>query len=146
MSEEKKEQIAAIKKNDRDQAQRYIVWGVVTVLINLSIFYILAHTLNVEYQVANFVAWFLSVQCSFWFEKILVFHHESKHVVKDLSKFYGTRILTFLIESVILWLGISVLGFHEVITKIIGHGLAVLGNYFLSKLVVFKKIVVGDSI
>ena len=141
-----KAEIAKIKQNDQAEARRYVVWGVITVLINISIFYALAHTLTVEYQLSNFIAWFISVQCSFWFEKVLVFKHESKHVMTDMTKFYGTRIFTFLIETCILWLGISVFGFHEVITKVIGHGVAVVSNYFLSKLVIFKKITNEDNI
>lgn len=141
-----KKQIDAIRKQDREQAHRYIVWGVITVLINISIFYLLAHTLGINYQMANFFAWILSAQCSFWFDKLLVFQHKSEHVAKDMGKFYGTRILTFFVESLFLWLGISVFGFHKVITKIIGHGIAVICNYFLSKLVVFEKVLAEDSI
>lgn len=143
---EKEEEITTVKKQDREEAHRYIVWGVITVLINISIFYLLAHSLEIEYQISNFIAWFISVQFSFWFDKVLVFKHKSEHTMKDMNKFYGTRILTFLIETLILWLGISVFGFHEVITKIVGHGFAVIGNYFLSKLVIFKKITSEDSI
>ncbi|MBS0938050.1 GtrA family protein [Lactiplantibacillus plantarum] len=142
----KREEIAGIKKDDREEAKRYVVWGAITVLINISIFYFFAQVLRVEYQISNLIAWFASVQCSFWFDKVLVFKHKSKHVMHDMSKFYGTRILTFLIESFILWLGISVFGFHEVITKVVGHGLAVVGNYFLSKLVIFKKVTNEENI
>lgn len=142
----KLEEITAIKKNDREEARRYAVWGVITVLINITIFYFFAHTLRVEYQISNLIAWLVSVQCSFWFDKVLVFKHKSKNVMHDMAKFYGTRIFTFLIESGILWLGISVCGFHEVITKVIGHGFAVVGNYFLSKLVIFKKVTNEENI
>ncbi|ETY73273.1 teichoic acid glycosylation protein [Lactiplantibacillus fabifermentans T30PCM01] len=131
-------EIAELKQQSRAQAQRYLVWGTVSVIVNLSAFYLFNHVLNVEYQIANLLAWILSVQVAFWIDRMIVFKHESDRPFHEMLKFYGTRVLTYILEAVILWLLVSVLTVHPTIAKIVGHGLAVVGNFFLSKLIVFK--------
>ncbi|MFC6180248.1 GtrA family protein [Lactiplantibacillus daowaiensis] len=139
-TEEKYEdEIEEVEESAKKQAQRYILWGSLSVIVNITMFYIFYNMLGIEYQLANFMAWVLSVQCAFWVDRILVFKHQSAHPVREMGTFYGTRVVTYVLESLILWLGISVLGVHGVITKIVGHGLAVVGNFFFSKLVVFRN-------
>jgi len=46
-----------------------------------------------------------------------------------------------LIETLLLWLGISVIGANKTITKVIGHIIALVLNFFVSKKLVSKKLV-----
>ncbi|VDG20220.1 GtrA family protein [Lactiplantibacillus mudanjiangensis] len=133
------EKLEAVEESAKKQAQRYILWGSLSVIVNISMFYVFYRMLGIEYQIANFMAWVLSVQCAFWVDRMIVFKHQSSHPFREMGTFYGTRVVTYILESAILWIGISLLGIPGTFTKIIGHGLAVVGNFFLSKLVVFRK-------
>ncbi len=132
-------ELISTKKQTRNQAIRYILWGLISVVVNFLTFYLMNRVLHVEYQIANATAWVVSVQVAFWVDRLLVFKHHSAHPAREMGKFYGTRLATYLIETFVLWLGISVLGTHAVATKIIGQGCALIGNFFLSKLFVFRK-------
>ena len=123
----------------RQQAVRYLLWGLISVFVNLGAFYVGYRLLGIEYQVANLIAWALGVQCAFWVDRVLVFKHKSARPFHEMGKFYVTRIATYLVESLVLWVGISLLGIPGTWTKIIGQGLAIVGNFFFSKLVVFRK-------
>lgn len=134
-----KEQLAAVENKNKGQAQRFLLFGALTVVVNIALFYLLNHMLGIEYQLANFIDWILTVQCSFWLDRTFVFKHKSTRYFKEMTTFYGTRLITYLIEFVLLWVGISLLKFHPTITKVVAHGLAVSFNYFLSMKLVFKK-------
>lgn len=136
---EYEQKIEAVEEKTQVQALRYILWGSISVVVNVGVFYLGYHVLGIEYQIANLIAWVISVQCSFWIDRIFVFKHKSKYPFQEMGKFYGTRIVTYLIESLILFLGISLLGMPGTITKVIGNGLALVGNFFFSKLFVFRN-------
>lgn len=121
------------------QAVRYVLWGLISVVVNFCAFYLLYRILHIEYQVANLAAWVTSVQVAFWVDRLIVFKHKSDQPFREMGKFYSTRVVTLLIESAILWLGISLLGFPGVIMKVFGHLIAVICNFFLSKIFVFRQ-------
>ncbi|MFB9768678.1 GtrA family protein [Lactiplantibacillus modestisalitolerans] len=127
------------RKQTRNQAVRYVLWGLISVVVNFLTFYVMNGVLHVEYQVANATAWVLSVQVAFWVDRLLVFNHHSPHPFREMGKFYATRIMTYLIETLVLWLGISLVGLPAVATKLLGQACALIGNFFLSKLFVFRS-------
>jgi len=126
-------------KETRNQAIRYILWGLIGVAINFAVFYAMYHLVGLEYQIANGIAWVIAVQVSFWVDRWKVYDHHSNHVYREMGKFYGTRIVTYIVETVILWLLLSVLGSSAVLAKILGQVGAITGNFFFSKLYVFRK-------
>jgi len=129
----------AKKDSNGKEAVRYLLWGLLSVVVNFGTFYTLYHVFNVNYQVANLIAWFLGVQAGFWVDRIIVFRHKSATAFREMLAFYGTRILTFLIESATLWIGISVLSANGTGSKVVGQILAIIGNYVLSKFFIFKN-------
>ncbi|CAJ1225540.1 GtrA family protein [Levilactobacillus zymae] len=133
------EQLEAVEEKAHKEIQRYLLWGSLGVVVNISVFYLFNNIFGVEYQISNLIAWVFSVQASFWIDKKLVFKHASAHPFRDMGKFYGTRVFTYVLEALILYVGISLLSFHATITKVIGHGLAIFGNYFFSKWFIFNK-------
>lgn len=142
LTETENEHAAELKKvEDKVQGQisRYLLFGAISVVINITLFYLFYHTMGIEYQLANFIDWLISVQVSFWLDRQFVFKHKSNKPMKEMGTFYMTRIITFLIETLLLWLGISVIGANKTITKVIGHIIALVLNFFVSKKLVFKN-------
>lgn len=132
-------ELASPKKQTRNQAVRYVLWGLISVAVNFVTFYLMDQVFKVEYQVANATAWIISVQVAFWVDRLLVFKHHSAHPFREMGKFYGTRIATYLIEALVLWITISLVGTSAPVAKLIGQLCAIIGNFFLSKLFVFRK-------
>ncbi|AVK63676.1 GtrA family protein [Lactobacillus sp. CBA3606] len=133
------EELEAVEEKANNELQLYALWGVITVVFNVVLFYVLYHMFGIEYQLANLIDWFLSVLFSFIVNKMFVFQHKTVSLTKEVATFYGTRVATYFIEALILWIGISLMGVNGTMTKIIGHGIALVANYFLSKWLVFKK-------
>ncbi|MCT0163092.1 GtrA family protein [Lactiplantibacillus pentosus] len=132
-------QILSPVKETRNQAIRYILWGLISVAVNFATFYTTYHLIGLEYQVANVISWVIAVQVAFWVDRLKVFDHHSKYVFREMGKFYATRIVTYLIEAAILWLLMSVIGSSAVLAKILGQAGAIIGNFLFSKLYVFRN-------
>lgn len=116
----------------------YLIFGVLTTLVNIVVFYIFSDCLNVQYMISNLFAWFLSVLFAYITNRKYVFESKSESIFTEMVKFFGSRITTGVLDMVFMWLLISVLLFNGMISKIIVNVLVVIANYILSKLVVFK--------
>ncbi len=60
-------------------------------------------------------------------------------VLREAASFAAGRLATLGLEELILWLGIDVLGVHDLLVKIVAQVLVIVGNYVISKWFVFRK-------
>ena len=49
------------------------------------------------------------------------------------------RVVTLLMDMIIMWLGVTVLCFNDKIMKLISQVVIIISNYVFSKIFVFKK-------
>lgn len=117
----------------------YLFFGGLTTLINLIVFAVLQPVMY--YQVANMIAWFLSVLFAYITNKLWVFSaktHGLAELTKEVSSFFFFRVLSLLLDMFIVWLGITVLHANPLLTKLVDNVVVVVANYFFSKLFIFK--------
>ncbi len=123
----------------------YLFWGVVTTVINLAVFQVLSSGIHWNYQLANVIAWFVSVLVAYFTNKVWVFgsHYTTvSDFLVEMLRFFVYRALTLVIDIVITFIGISVLGFKDpmgkFIVKVIDNVIVVIANYVFSKWLIFK--------
>ncbi len=134
----------------------YIIFGVLTTLVNFFAFGLFTKMLGEElYLVNNAVAWVVGVVFAYITNKLFVFESKSwalKLVAKEMTGFLGARIFSFLVEEGGMFLFISVLGLGEkslvvsgftitgqFIVKILLAVIVVVLNYVFSKFFIFKR-------
>lgn len=119
----------------------YILWGIITTLVNLITYFVCTNLLRWDYLLSNLTAWILAVLFAFFVNKILVFHAgnwQKSAVFSELGKFIGARVFSFLAESFLLWLGVSVMKISDGIVKIVVGIIVIAMNYIFSKLFIFR--------
>lgn len=123
----------------------YLFWGVVTTVINLAVFQVLSSGIHWNYQLANVIAWFVSVLVAYFTNKVWVFgsHYTTvSYFLVEMLRFFFYRALTLVIDIVITFIGISVLGFKDpmgqFIVKVIDNVIVIIANYVFSKWLIFK--------
>lgn len=123
----------------------YLFWGVVTTVINLAVFQILSSGIHWNYQLANVIAWFVSALVAYFTNKVWVFgsHYTTvSDFLVEMLRFFFYRALTLVIDIVITFIGISVLGFKDpmgqFIVKVIDNVIVIIANYVFSKWLIFK--------
>lgn len=120
----------------------YLFFGGLTTLINMIVFYIFDTQLGWNYQLANFIAWLLSVLFAFFTNKVWVFgssYTTIKAFFKELWSFFFFRGLSYFMDAGIMFIGISLLHANSNLTKLIDQFVIVLLNYIFSKFFIFTK-------
>ena len=118
----------------------YLFFGVLTTAVNW-IFYYGLTLLGLNYLISQIAAWIAAVVFAFWTNRRYVFRSEVRGpagILKEFTGFVGTRLLSFLIETFLLWLFVEKAGFSELFTKIPVSVLTVVLNYGFSKLFIFR--------
>jgi putative flippase GtrA len=124
----------------------YLFWGVVTTIVNLATFQILSSGIHWNYEVATVIAWFVSVLVAYFTNKVWVFgsHYTTvSDFIAEIFCFFFYRALTLVIDIVITFVGISVLGFKDplgqFIVKVIDNVIVIVANYIFSKWLIFNN-------
>ena len=72
-----------------------------------------------------------------------VFESKSKEILKEMTKFFLSRLTTLGLEMLIMFIFVTALGLNSdmwvVVWTIVAQALVIIGNYILSKLIVFKN-------
>ena len=122
----------------------YLVFGVLTTLISLGVYYVLVYTIlnpNISYQLqfANILSWIAGVTFAYFTNRKFVFESKSEDKVKEGSKFLMSRITTLIMDMFIMFLGVTILHFNDKIIKLVSQVVIIISNYLFSKLFVFKN-------
>ena len=120
----------------------YILFGILTTIINFVTFYILANVLNWNENIANCIAIILAVLVAYLTNKDMVFHSEAETMgekIKEFIKFMAGRAFTMLIEIVGGYL-LFMLPIPNTISKAVITVLVIILNFFISKYFAFKTI------
>ena len=120
----------------------YLFFGGMTTLISLLTYYLLTHSIlnpeiSLDLQIANVTSWVAGFLFAFFTNRKYVFDSKND-AKKDFIKFFASRIFTLLLDMLIMFVFVTLLGFKDIIIKLISQVVIVVTNYILSKLVVFK--------
>lgn len=118
----------------------YLFFGGLAFILSIVTYAFLNITLQINELIANVISWIIVVAFAFFTNRIWVFDAPTKNAVdffKQLLSFFGGRIMTLLVEEIILGVFISWLQFPSMIIKVIAQVVVIILNYIISKLMVF---------
>ena len=116
----------------------YLFFGVLTTVVSIGSYAFFNVALGINELIANVISWVLAVLFAFFTNRIWVFAAPTKTVeefMKQLVSFAGGRVLTLVIEEIIL----TMLHFNSMLIKFIAQVVVIILNYVISKLLVFRK-------
>lgn len=126
----------------------YLIFGVLTTAVSLATKYLLLFTIfepsnAIELQVAITISWIAAILFAYFTNRAFVFESKNKNKLKEMGAFFVSRIATLLLEMFIMWFFITLLKLNSdlyvVIFTILSQVVIIIGNYFLSKIFVFKN-------
>ncbi len=134
--------------NKYKEIVNYVIFGTLTAIVNVSIKYLLLFTIldasnGFQLQTAIVISWITAVIFAYITNRKFVFNSNNNNILKEFFSFVIGRLTTLLLEMFIMWFFITFLGldsnFYVVIFTLIAQVFVIIGNYFFSKLLVFKK-------
>ena len=137
-----------IKKFLNKETISYLIFGVLTTIINIVVFWFAERELafimseDAASLVGNVIAWVISVAFAFVTNKLFVFESKSmafKVVMAELTGFVIARLLSLAFDEGFMFVAIVLLGMNSLLAKIIINVFVVIINYVLSKFFIFKN-------
>lgn len=120
----------------------YLVFGILTTIINVAVCGLLCDLLQWDVLVANIIAWVLSVIFAFITNKIFVFNSKTtdkKILLKETISFLIARLVSLGFDMLAIWLMVDLGNINVWVGKIISNVIVVILNYIFSKLFIFNN-------
>ena len=120
----------------------YIVVGVCTTAVNFIVFTVFCKILKVDVTISNIISVITSILFAYVTNKIFVFKSHCKNIkelIEECMKFISARLLTMVIEVGGVYLLVNILGQEELLGKLETQFIVLVGNYLISKFIVFKN-------
>jgi len=118
----------------------YIIFGIITTIINIGTFYILTN-IKVIYIISNLIALMLAKIVAYLANKFIVFKKKCKNkkeLLNEIISFIFVRGFTMLIDFIGLIILIEIFNIEKIISKIIVTLIVIIINYMASKKFVFN--------
>lgn len=122
----------------------YLIVGVMTTVVSLIFYFISTRTfldpeIPIQLQIANLIKWVTGVTFAYVTNKIFVFKSKRRDYLKEFATFASSRVRTLLLDMAVMYIMVTVMGIYDLIATLVSQVLVTVGNYILSKLIVFKK-------
>ncbi len=122
----------------------YLIVGGLTTVVSLVVYYGCVFTFldpknAIELQIANIVSWICAVAFAYITNRIFVFKSKSKNYLKEISSFVGARIISLIMDMLIMFILVTILHGNDKIAKLIVQVVVTIANYIFSKIFVFRK-------
>lgn len=120
----------------------YGFWGAATTVVNYIVYFLCTRALAIDPVASNIAAWCAAVVFAYVVNKLFVFESRSWRrsvVFREVWQFVSARLLSGALETLGVFVFVTLLHFHDAVVKIALSVLVVLANYVLSKWIVFRK-------
>ncbi|MFQ4260363.1 UNVERIFIED_CONTAM: teichoic acid glycosylation protein [Clostridioides difficile] len=120
----------------------YLFFGAFTTLVNIVSYLFFTRVILFNFMVANALAWILAVLFAYVTNKFFVFESkriEIRFVFKEFLSFVSFRLLSGVVEMLIMYVMIDLLFVNDVIVKIFTNIVVIVLNYLFSKMIIFKN-------
>lgn len=120
----------------------YLLFGFLTFVVSTLTFAVFNVKMDINELIATVLSWIIAVTFAFLTNRVWVFNAPTFGVLeylKQMTSFFGGRVVTLIIEEVIIYIFVTTLKFDSMMIKIIAQVIVIILNYVISKLVVFKK-------
>lgn len=131
-----------IKKFCTKEVLFYGIFGILTTLVNVGIFYLLTKFIHLEENLSNIIAIILAVLFAYFTNRKIVFNSKASTLKENLHefiKFIIGRSFTMVVELVGFFIMFNLLHVQELISKLTITILVIVLNFFISKFFAFKK-------
>lgn len=119
----------------------YIIFGGGTTLVNIVVYALCYHLFDLGTIISNCLAWFFAVLFAYLTNRSLVFnsqHHTPKSIAIEVFNFFLARGATGLLDLGIMFVSVDLLGWPDVLMKVISNIIVIILNFVASKLWIFS--------
>lgn len=120
----------------------YLFFGAFTTLVNIVSYLFFTRVILFNFMGANVFSWILAVLFAYVTNKFFVFESkrvEIRFLFKEFLSFVSFRLLSGVVEMLIMYVMIDLLFVNDVIVKVFTNIVVIVLNYLFSKMIIFKN-------
>lgn len=120
----------------------YGIVGCLSTAVNIGVYLLSYKIFSFPNVPSNILAWIISVLFAFITNKLFVFESTDMHcsvLLNELCKFIMARLSTGLLDIIIMYIAVDVMSWNAFVWKTISNIIVIIGNYLLSRFLVFRK-------
>lgn len=131
-----------------EEVWNYLIFGFLAFVVNMAAYWVSAKAMGassdtpLKVQIATAIAWVVAVIFAYWTNHSFVFKtklHSMQDFYKEFGAFLSARIITYVMEIIIMFVLPTMLGVNDLISKLVSNVIVIISNYIFSKLWIFKK-------
>ena len=119
----------------------YLFVGLATTIVNYVVYWAATRLAHLGVLPGTWVAWVAAVAFGYWANKTFVFHTHCADVsalLREIASFFAMRLTSLGVETLLMFLTVSVLHLPDLAMKLAINLLVILLNYVFSKKFIFK--------
>ena len=134
-----------VKKDDvkkQSELISYAIFGVATTVVSMVVYGVCNSAFEMHYLISNIISWVLAVAFAYITNKMFVFKTRGMgfaQLKREITLFVSARLASLGIEELGLFILIGLIGWGEILAKLVMQVVVIVLNYIFSKLVIFKK-------
>ena len=120
----------------------YAIFGVATTVVSMVVYGVCNSVFEMHYLISNIVSWVIAVAFAYITNKMFVFKTRGMgfaQLKREITLFVSARLASLGIEELGLFILIGLIGWGEILAKLVMQVVVIVLNYIFSKLVIFKK-------
>ncbi len=120
----------------------YVFFGGCTTLVNIFAYYLSTRQLRLGVTVSTLLAWWIAIVFAYITNRTMVFHSKNRSfasITAEFVFFAGCRLLTGLLDVLIMYCFVKLLHYPDLMMKIISNILIIVLNYAASKIFIFRQ-------
>lgn len=120
----------------------YLFFGVCTTLVNVIVYWFMAHQCSLSTMTSTIIAWIAAVLFAYVTNRKWVFHSEAKtrnEIIKEIGSFFTCRLATGVVDWLCMYILVDLMQLNDVVIKFMANIIVIVLNYLASKWVIFKR-------
>ncbi|MBQ6686591.1 MAG: GtrA family protein [Firmicutes bacterium] len=120
----------------------YAIFGVATTVVSMVVYGVCNSAFEMHYLISNIISWVIAVAFAYITNKMFVFKTRGMgfaQLKREITLFVSARLASLGIEELGLFILIGLIGWGEILAKLVMQVVVIVLNYTFSKLVIFKK-------
>lgn len=119
----------------------YTVFGILTTILNIAVYWFAAHLLTLSVMLSTVLAWGVAVLFAYITNRKWVFHSQARtsvEILQEALSFFACRIATGIVDWGCMFVFVDLLHLDDIIIKTGVNFLVIVLNYIASRLLIFK--------
>ncbi len=136
------EEVKKDEVKNKSELISYAIFGVATTVVSMVVYGVCNSVFEMHYLISNIISWVIAVAFAYITNKMFVFKTRGMgfaQLKREITLFVSARLASLGIEELGLFILIGLIGWGEILAKLVMQVVVIVLNYIFSKLVIFKK-------